>query len=391
MFGYIFGCTTNTIYTSGYSTRPTNTTTLTYQGQDCYGSSSNKYYYAMYYIPQTLRNVTITKATGISANAFYGCSYLTSVILNAEVETIHDYAFYGCSNIENILIPYGLKTMGYNVFANCFNININCQIDEQPSTWNSSWNPLNRPVTWNFGCIKGTTEGGFDWICLDGETIRIRGYNGNETELTIPNSIDNKPVIRIDENTFKDNSNLTLIKIPNSVNFIETNAFYNLPNLLTVIIPSSISTIQTNSFSSCSKTSFLCEISSKPTGWQSNWCSSTNPIVWNYANENGVTEDGFKWALRTDDTIIIYGYNGTSDIITIPQTINEKTVCAISMNAFRNNKTLTAVHISNSITFIGDYAFSGCSNSIIYCQPDSRPSGWSSSWIDSSMTVYWSM
>ena len=390
-FGYIFGYETS------------NKTDTTYDGYDWY-----------YYIPRTLRNVTITKATGISANAFYGCSYLTSVTLNKEVTVINSSAFYncsgltsftvpenttsigssafyGCSGMESILLPYGLKTVGANVFSNCSKLNINCQIDEQPSDWNTDWNPSNCSVIWNYGCTKGITEDGFDWISLDGETVRIRGYSGNATELTIPNSIEGKPVTRIDANTFRDNSKITLIKIPNSVNFIETNAFYNLSNLLTVIIPNSVLTVQSNSFSSCLKVSFLCENNSKPIGWQSNWCSSTNAIAWDYANENGVTEDGFKWALRADDTIIIYGYNGTSDIITIPQTINEKTVCAISINAFRNNKTLTAVHISNSITFIGDYAFSGCSNSIIYCQPDSRPSGWSSSWIDSSMTVYWSM
>ena len=304
---------------------------------------------------------------------------------------IESNAFYGCSGMESILLPYELKSVGANVFSNCSKLNINCQIDEQPSGWNTNWNPSSCLVTWNYGCTKGITEDGFDWISLDGETVRIRGYSGNATELTIPNSIEGKPVTRIDANTFRDNSKITLIKIPNSVNFIETNAFYNLSNLLTVIIPNSVLTIQSNSFNNCLKASFLCENNSRPIGWQSNWCSSTNAIAWDYANENGVTEDGFKWALKSNDTIIIYGYNGTSDIITIPQTINEKTVCAISMNAFRNNKTLTAVHISNSITFIGDYAFSGCSNSIIYCQPDSRPSGWSSSWIDSSMTVYWSM
>ena len=160
---------------------------------------------------------------------------------------------------------------------------------------------------------------------------------------------------------------------------------------MTVIIPRNVTTIQANAFYGCSKASFLCENSYKVSSWNSNWCPSTNTIVWNYANEKGITEDGFKWALRADNTIIIYGYNGTSDIITIPQVINEKTVCAISMNAFRNNKTLTAIHISTNITFVGAYAFSGCSNSIIYCQADSKPSGWSSSWIDSSMTVYWSM
>ncbi len=40
---------------------------------------------------------------------------------------------------------------------------------------------------------------------------------------------------------------------------------------------------------------------------------------------------------------------------------------------------------------VNECAFVGCSNLTINCEIASAPSGWSSSWKDSSTTVYWSM
>lgn len=63
-FGYIFG---ESSYQGGTSTR------------QYYASG----YYENYYIPATLRNVTITNETVISYGAFYNCSMLTSIKINS--------------------------------------------------------------------------------------------------------------------------------------------------------------------------------------------------------------------------------------------------------------------------------------------------------------------
>ena len=73
-FGYIFG------YSSSSSS----------------GATYDGYYY--YSIPSSLKTVTITNATGISARAFYNCKNLTSIIINSAAQNnVYSNAFYNCS------------------------------------------------------------------------------------------------------------------------------------------------------------------------------------------------------------------------------------------------------------------------------------------------------
>ena len=296
-----------------------------------------------------------------------------------------------CSALKSITIPYGVNSMGSYVFANCSVLSINCQIEEQPSAWTSTWNSSSRPVTWGYGCERGTTAEGIKWISIDGETVRIVGYEGTATGLTIPTTIDGKVVNRIAANAFEGNTTLTSIVIPDGIIYIETKAFADMTNLVSVEISSTVTEIQANAFTGCTKVSILCRASVKPSGWSSSWNSSNRPVVWKYAGAKGVTSDGLKWASVTGDTVVIYGYSGSSASVTIPTTINGKTVSGISENAFRGNTTITSVFIPTCIEYIGSGAFVGCSNLTINCEIASAPSGWSSSWKDSSTTVYWSM
>ncbi|GBU26586.1 hypothetical protein R84B8_00096 [Treponema sp. R8-4-B8] len=57
-----------------------------------------------------------------------------------------------------------------------------------------------------------------------------------------------------------------------------------------------------------------------------------------------------------EDTLSINRYSGTGGIITIPSTINGRTVTAIERNVFKY-KQITGVTIPDSITTIGEYAF----------------------------------
>ena len=447
VFGYIFGYTTATrnTYSYEYNTSgsqwgsnsgvsssnndfvdrivgtnssvylPTGTT-WQYSCRNGHYSSSSYYYLQSYYyyVPSTLTNVVITDATVIPEEAFYNCANITSVTLNNGVKTIgtnafenstklesadigtgvtaiNSDAFKNCSALKSIIIPYGVNSMGSYVFANCSVLSINCQIEEQPSAWTSTWNSSFRPVTWGYGCERGTTAEGIKWISIDGKTVRIVGYEGTATTLTIPTTIDGKVVNRIAANAFEGNTNLTSIVIPDGIIYIETKAFADMTNLVSVEISSTVTEIQANAFTGCTKVSVLCRASAKHSGWSSSWNSSNRPIVWKYAGTEGVTSDGLKWASVTGDTVVIYGYSGSSASVTIPTTINDKTVSGISENAFRSNTTITSVFIPTCIEYIGSGAFVGCSSLTINCEIASAPSGWSSSWKDSSTTVYWSM
>ena len=75
-----------------------------------------------YYIPSSLKSVTITGTTIIPEHAFYNCSKIESIRISNSVTTIGDEAFYNCDKISNITIPGTVKYIGENAFVGCKNI-----------------------------------------------------------------------------------------------------------------------------------------------------------------------------------------------------------------------------------------------------------------------------
>ena len=70
---------------------------------------------------------------------------------------------------------------------------------------------------------------------VDGDNIvKITQYNGSETDVVIPDTIDGRPVTIIGENAFKENIQIKSVSIPDSVKTIESSAFYHCDNLSSV-------------------------------------------------------------------------------------------------------------------------------------------------------------
>ena len=124
--GYIFGSTS---YTGGTATSQTSVV------GSGYSQSST------YYIPTSLRSVTVTGGSilsgafngcanltsitladgvgGIGASAFYGCKGLTQVNIPASATAIGGSAFYNCSKLAEMVIPDSVESIGANAFQNC--------------------------------------------------------------------------------------------------------------------------------------------------------------------------------------------------------------------------------------------------------------------------------
>ena len=79
------------------------------------------------------------------------------------------------------------------------------------------------------------------------------------------------------------------------------------------------------------------------------------------AAESGITEDGFVWARIDDSRIMVCGYVGSAESITVPSAINSTPVTAISQSAFRDNATIVSVTVPESVVLIERDAFNGCS------------------------------
>ena len=67
----------------------------------------------------------------------------------------------------------------------------------------------------------------------------------------------------------------------------------------------------------------------------------------------------------------------------------EYSVVSIESKAFINNINLTYIIIPKTVMKIGDNAFKGCSNLLIFCEAKTKPKGWSESWNPDGCSVVW--
>ena len=92
-------------------------------------------------------------------------------------------------------------------------------------------------------CPSGTEPGGDFCYTISNEKLTIEGYTGPGGDITIPDTIDGKPVKIIGTMAFRDCTTLTSVTIPDSVTIIDFNAFENCTNLRSVDIPDSVTYI----------------------------------------------------------------------------------------------------------------------------------------------------
>ena len=204
----------------------------------------------------------------------------------------------------------------------------------------------------------------------DGYVVSKGSRSATYIDIVIPDKHNNLPVTSIADYAFSNCTSLTSVYIPNSVSSIGGYAFSNCTSLASITIPYSVTTIGNYAFENCSSLTIYCESSSEPIDWFFLWNNSYRPVVYNYQGINGVTEDGFKYAVTLDSKenkcITITGYIGEFSDIIIPSTVlvngQALTVKEICKNAFYDSASLTSIVIPDSVTYIGNYAFSRCSN-----------------------------
>ena len=200
----------------------------------------------------------------------------------------------------------------------------------------------------------------------DGITLTITGYTSPGDYVTIPSTINGRAVTSIGDFVFLNCTSLTNVTIPSSVTTIGETAFGDCTNLTSVMIPNSVTNIGDNAFVDCDSLMAINVDISNPA------YSSVAEVLFD-KNQTTLIEypGGLGGSYNIPNSVTSIGDWAFSDCSALTSITIPNSVTSIGFSAFFDCFGLTNVTISGSVTNIGSYAFNGCGSLTSVTIPDS--------------------
>ena len=321
-----------------------------------------------YFGPLVEEYILGEEVTKIGNYAFSG-SAITSIIIPNNVTSIGKSAFSG-SALTSIYIPVKVTSIGDNAFYNCIGLT-SVQVESGNTVYDSREN-CNAIIetasnTLLLGCKNTiipntvTSIGDNAFYCCEGLT-----------SISIPNSVKN-----IGDNAFQGCTGLTTVNLSNSITKIGKNAFLACKGLTSINIPNSVINIDEYAFFACDNLkSITIPKSVTNIGYRAfNSCSGLTSIQVESGNTVYDSRDNCNAIIKTADNTIVFGCQNT----TIPNSVTgigelafsgctcptpftiPNNITSIGRSAFMNCTNLTAISIPSSVTSIEDHTFADCS------------------------------
>ena len=316
---------------------------------------------------KALRSVTLHEGvTAIAKEAFKDCVNLSSIKLPSQLKFIGEQAFLGCKSLYSINIPQYISEIGNNAFEYCYNLAevYNCSDYIKDMTIGSdSYGGVAKYAKVIHADMSETSNivrDGDYAMFKDGDEYILLGYFGDKTSLVLP-----EIATSINAYAFNNNRRVTSVTLGSNITAIGYAAFSECYNLVEVVNKSNLNIVAG---------------------------SYGNGDVAYYAQKVLTGEDEKGEVFNVGDysfykqggEYILYRYNGSDKELTLPgfvdgghtykigrevfrntgivSVIIPESVTAIGNSAFSNCQNLTNVIIPESVTAIGNSAFSGCSN-----------------------------
>ena len=284
-------------------------------------------------IPSKLGGYPVTEIDG---RAFYKCTDLTSITIPNNVTSIGDFTFIGCTGLTRVTIPDSVTSIGMEAFEDCIGLT-GIEISDLASWCEIIFvsNPLYYAKN----------------LYINGELA---------TDIRIPDS-----VTRIGSRTFEGCTCLTSVTIPDSVTSIGYFAFSGCTGLTSVTIPDSVSSIGDSAFRGCTGLTNITIPGSVTSIGEHAFgdCTGLLKLNWNatkvgdlyYFNPDPDSMDQYRYW----DVFSNAGTAGDGIDVVFGDTVEE-----IPDYLFLSSAKIKTVTIGNSVTSIGNSAFSGCTDLI---------------------------
>lgn len=332
--------------------------------------------------------------TDIGEGAFSCQRSLRSITFPNSVKNIGRAAFEGCSSINSVRIPSSVISIGEQAFSFCDSLlSIVVDIKNQQYDSREECNAIVETKT-NIlitGCCKSIIPNdvigignyafcGFESlisITIPNSVTSIGHYAfcrcENITDIKLPNSI-----ISIGHNAFGCCYSLTDIVLPCNITSIEQETFQYCSSLVSINLPNGVKTIGERAFDGCSSLKYielpqsLLSIEMEAFGG----CTSLSHIAINnimyikhgafyntaiYNNESN-WDNG---ALYIDNCLIAVKHDAIKERFVIKENTR-----LIACGAFPFNSILKFLTLPNSVTSIGDRAFSSSLSLVSIIMPD---------------------
>ena len=191
-----------TIY---YSTTSNNTCAVIY----------NSSYSGIIDIPSSVRyQGTSYSVTQIRNAAFFRCTGLTSIIIPSSITSIGDSTFLGCTSLDSVVFPNTITNIGKKAFAGCYSLTTITLPNSVTSIGSLAFNYCTRLTSITIGNSVSIIDTAAFAYCT--------GLNS----VNIPNS-----VRIIGQCAFNECTGLSVVTIGNSVKYIGNSAFFNCRGL----------------------------------------------------------------------------------------------------------------------------------------------------------------
>lgn len=191
----------------------------------------------------------------IGWNAISSNDALTELTIPASVCIIDSYAVSGCYALKKIVFEGACPLIGPEAFVMLSDDVVIYVPDDQIEEYKKVFEENNKNLNIQPSGKPAVLYSAEDYLdtenlTFDAETGSITGYNGMNTRLTIPESIDGVPVKAIGKRALWEDPLLGYVTLPEGLEYVGEDAFSITDTLKYVEFPSTLKTIDKKGFSS---------------------------------------------------------------------------------------------------------------------------------------------